>query len=387
MIKLGVSQFGPIINGNVVLRPFNVFVGPNNAGKSYMATLIYAIFHSLQRVNRIFPPIGRIGRFYPLYRQVHFYSDIDWEPGIYPMVSKKNAQSIKAWIQSIAETKQEKVTLAFGELPVEVRDVLNKAISKMSQDFVSSLNGELRRCFGSEIGDLTGIQQPIDGGLGVSIKGQKRPWYMKLACSENKLYTVQEQFDLEKQSFELPARILRIATAKRLPAPETVALDVLGSLLEQAIRPFVDSFPNSTYYLPAARSGILQSHKALASFVVSRSPLVGIEPLDIPKLSGVVTDFIANLLTLERQNKTKLYEIATFLEKEVISGEVDIDAGKLEYPEIYYKPSGGKFPLHRTSSMVSELAPIILFLKYVIAPGDFLIIEEPESHLHPAVQR
>ncbi|MDP2936542.1 MAG: hypothetical protein Q8O86_08635, partial [Dehalococcoidia bacterium] len=129
MIQLGVSQFGPIINGNVVLRPFNVFVGPNNAGKSYMATLIYAIFHSLQRVNIIFPPIGRTGRFYPLYRQVHFYSDIDWEPGIYPMVNKKNAQSIKAWIQSIAETKQEKVTLAFGELPGEVRDVLHKAVS------------------------------------------------------------------------------------------------------------------------------------------------------------------------------------------------------------------------------------------------------------------
>jgi predicted ATPase len=36
--------------------------------------------------------------------------------------------------------------------------------------------------------------------------------------------------------------------------------------------------------------------------------------------------------------------------------------------------------------MVSELAPIVLFLKNTVNPRDLLIIEEPESHLHPASQ-
>ena len=36
--------------------------------------------------------------------------------------------------------------------------------------------------------------------------------------------------------------------------------------------------------------------------------------------------------------------------------------------------------------MVSELASIVLYLRYLVRPGDLLIIDEPEAHLHPATQ-
>lgn len=36
--------------------------------------------------------------------------------------------------------------------------------------------------------------------------------------------------------------------------------------------------------------------------------------------------------------------------------------------------------------MVSELAPLVLYLRHVVEADDMLIIEEPESHLHPAMQ-
>ena len=42
--------------------------------------------------------------------------------------------------------------------------------------------------------------------------------------------------------------------------------------------------------------------------------------------------------------------------------------------------------LNQTSSMVSELAPLVLYLRGLVQPGDVLIIEEPEAHLHPGAQ-
>ena len=36
--------------------------------------------------------------------------------------------------------------------------------------------------------------------------------------------------------------------------------------------------------------------------------------------------------------------------------------------------------------MVSELAPVVLYLRHMVGPGSVLIVEEPESHLHPAMQ-
>ena len=42
-IELDVKDFGPIVEASLGLRPLTVFVGPSNTGKSWLATLIYAL--------------------------------------------------------------------------------------------------------------------------------------------------------------------------------------------------------------------------------------------------------------------------------------------------------------------------------------------------------
>jgi hypothetical protein len=76
------------------------------------------------------------------------------------------------------------------------------------------------------------------------------------------------------------------------------------------------------------------------------------------------------------------------MEQEILKGVVKEEESGVGYPTFYYRPDGWKqdLPLMNTSSMVSELAPVVLYLRHVVSPGETLIIEEPESHLHPAMQ-
>ncbi len=77
------------------------------------------------------------------------------------------------------------------------------------------------------------------------------------------------------------------------------------------------------------------------------------------------------------------------IEKTILGGSVRIDkAETTNYPSFTYRPEGWKddLPLMNASSMVLELAPVVLYLRHIVEPGNVLIIEEPESHLHPAMQ-
>ena len=49
---LEVTNFGPIAEARIDLRPLTVFVGPSNTGKSYLAVLIYALHRHFDQHRR-----------------------------------------------------------------------------------------------------------------------------------------------------------------------------------------------------------------------------------------------------------------------------------------------------------------------------------------------
>ena len=149
-------------------------------------------------------------------------------------------------------------------------------------------------------------------------------------------------------------------------------------------------------HLPSERAGLMNVCGTLVSALVdhavrAESPRAGA----VPPLPVVQGDFLSQLLEMRfsrrkrpRRDRQPLWTVAKRIEEEILGGAVEVGGlPGVAHPHFTYRPHGWEtgLPVTQASSMVSELAPLVLCLRNV-DPGDLLIIDEPESHLHPAMQ-
>jgi hypothetical protein len=163
-------------------------------------------------------------------------------------------------------------------------------------------------------------------------------------------------------------------------------------LFESSKAPTVEPF----VYIPAERAGIMWTLRQLLRLYVEISYLGAprherqITQLisDRIRLSGVGRLFLDRLLdvekfTIEEREKAHVAPALDLLEREVLGGRLEMH----EDLSVRYYPIGAEKPIDliNTSAMVSEVSAIYL-LSGALKKGWWLIMEEPEAHVHPRGQ-
>ncbi|WP_299283515.1 AAA family ATPase [Thermoflexus sp.] len=334
-LRIEIENFGPIASGSFELRPLTLFIGPNNAGKSYAATLAHSIVQAM--------PAGGV-------------------PGV-------------LFFRFRSEEKA----------PLTIRELVNWLFS--TEYLEKEVLGRLQNYFSCE-------------DLRVLIS-----WFASKDGVRVRVYS----HDAEDGWIFLEGKGSRWSVrgkAPRLPDLEG-RQETKGVLLDALWRVWRDitetmGLPEDSYYLPAARSGVLQGWRALTAEAVRRvSRWAGIEEIRVPALPGLIGEFLEELILASTglrprfragKRSPSFRSILEVLEKDLLKGTVDFSYPNGEpIPEIVYRTRVGQeeieIPIRRASSAVGELAPLVLWIKYLLGPREMLVIEEPEAHLHPENQR
>ena len=388
--ELTVTNFGPIQQADIKLHPLSVFIGPSNTGKSYLAILIYAL-------HRYF------GNYAPSFLSAP--QDSITQDTLPDLRDLQNVMNSRWTLHEAHGVKNQDEIILTEQLAATLR-------KKFRNISGTGLEDEIGRCFGLEAKslrrwDVNGDSHiilramPVDGGKvpehRLTLGSDKTafetiiPEGMMLKLREDFINAMFHRlwirpFPLQRElfgnSFESDRTAMRLLTLMA----EYLALDVC--------KPFAQS----AYYLPADRTGIMHAHKAVVSAVLGNAVMAGIRQVrNMPLLSGIIADFLEKLITIDdpslRRRNTDwhkdILEICEEIENDILNGSVKTERSETtNYPQFSYRRSGWPetLPLNNASSMVSELAPVLLYLRHQVSPGDVLIIEEPESHLHPSIQ-
>ena len=371
--RLDVRDFGPIARASVEMRPLTVFIGPSNTGKSYLAMLLYVLHRCLGTDRR--------GRDFSLILR----TDIGevWGQG---QLDSKVREALRGWVAAVLT----------NDSPPLSDELLKHIHSDLEQPraLAQALYGELRRCFG--VDDLRALARQGGGKRPiVVVSGPPKTQPSSAEVAHYKFKLAAEVELVGKMSLDLlPGYLSEYAQTEK---PLIEGLDdledeirtsiYLTSAKKQVIQRSLGAACRQAHYLPADRTGVMHSHQVVVGALVQSVAMAGIRrAANMPTLSGVLADFLNQLINIA-WNPRHDSHLAKQFEKSLLAGAVRVTS-EANYPSFLYRPRGWEedLPLMRTSSMVSELAPVVLYLRYVVRSGDVLIVEEPEAHLHPAMQ-
>ena len=410
-VNLTVTNFGPIQEADIDLRPLTVFVGPSNTGKSYMAILVYAL-------HQFFQQYAGNDRSSPMPNTLRMRSMLVAQQD-QPALSIENIERFFDWaVQELREREEAQHDAdLLSPLPDPIANLIRPVLRNIGE-YDKILSDEIVRCFGVRridsllryrnagasrfvMRNSTGNGVKSGGGQGYSFNVKSNGVSIEAELPDTlPLIFGQNFYSFGQRTDVLSVDMDELSDEERMDVMEFAGEIAVNSLCSDVISNIVGPVTHRAHYLPADRAGVMHAHQiAVRSLIASASRTALGSNLPMPTLSGVLGDFLEQLVELAdtrsarsywvfRQRERNENQIAAALEAEILGGTVGVRRTEIDYPSFVYRPMtwDRDLPLMNASSMVSELAPVVLYLRHVVRPGELLIVEEPESHLHPAMQ-
>ena len=372
---LDVENFGPIAEAkNIEFKPMTVFLGPSNTGKTYLATLLYAISRGLDDAQ-------------------------DWLNSIKIESLSKHMSILRTGLRKMDfddERLSEKLPHHPGKdliayYRVESPEELQHTVDFLHSDWLNFASGAINDSITDyfqvrHINDLANRQNNSDIEIRFELHRHDHHSNWKIEYGNGRLEAEASPWPLVlPKSIALDfVRSDERETVLRSPSARQFMFSVSSSFVNQV------SGPDYMAYFPAARSGILASHRSLNLNLVSNASRSRSErELMVPN-NRIVIDFLENLLLIHPQvlnPDQRVARLAEIIENSLMGGEIKAIDSQYGPPEFVYSQGWGDIPFTRSSSMVNELAPIVLSLKHHLGIKRILVIEEPEAHLHPTAQQ
>ena len=377
---LDVENFGPIAEAkNVEFRPMTVFVGPSNTGKSYLARLLHAILKAKNgdslRPDAIPPSVA----------------------DLFDSVDQSALNEYVSEIQTFVETQSDRrsTVMHFDQMSKNLKRFVASATKNWLKSLATRSISEVEHYFQR---DLTQI---ITGGSGdapmlTRAFTYSREWLMTFSSDFEFHTTSIGNIDLiidDRFRFNL-SRYDDRYTSRR----QRIEFYLLNAL-DESIAARMNAFARSHYAL-AGRTGILSSRAVLTGVILANLNTALYHGLEIRQLDPIAGELLSSLAgdtsavdermarRMRRTNRQRagIPRIADLMESTLLHGRIE-SRSELDNGSYDFVTESFRGPLEFASSMVTEIAPLVLSVRNRVRRHEMLIIDEPEAHLHPEAQQ
>ncbi len=392
-LALTAEGFGPVAQAdNIQFAPMTIFVGPSNTGKTYLAKALHAFAVAIDTALQDF--IGT-DPFQNNFNYVTQHPDVAYLGS--DLISSKDA------ILNCSINKNNyylvPVTLLAPTSQHFIREVL--------REFKKNIDNRVRETF-LDFFDVPYLSRFNYQQLHLSLC-PRVDLYISYDV-DNDLTCVSLMDDNGSSPLQLDTILLSrsfvdgLDKKSRTPAEQFskfIAEQFDGFFRLSVSRLFAHG-PRS-HYIPSDRSGLMNAITLLPEDFdldnLRSTYRIGKEYMKLinAAIHGRAVSGDTDRVPVTRAHMLKhplSAEVGVNIRDAMIAGNlVRYSHGNMMDPQAFntlrleYQSGHATTPLTASASMINQVAPMLLFIDRYVYQGDTLIIDEPESHLHPAAQQ